>query len=118
LLNLKKLTSVKPSDILIGIEERLSRGNNLMNMPLLPLSNVMLHLLASAKLHLSVHRYIPKFVEHKIHKFPHNVKCSKSVLVYAGIVCVQERRGHFDVAVLTLTVSKGRKLNCSTLKFW
>jgi hypothetical protein len=73
-------------------------------MPLLPLNNVVLYLQAPANLHLSVHKCIPKFIEHKIQEFPHNVKCSESVLVYAGIVCGKERRGHFDVTVLTLRV--------------
>jgi hypothetical protein len=54
-----------------------------------------LHLRTWAKLHLNIHECLPDFVENKIHILPHNVKCSKSILEFAGIVCVTGRAWSF-----------------------
>ena len=56
-----------------------------------PLINVVFYFRPSAKLRLSIHECIPRVVENRINKFPHNVKCSKSILEYAGIVWVTRK---------------------------
>ena len=84
-----------------------------------PLINVVLYLRTSVKLHSSIRECIPKFVENEIHNFQHNVKCSQSILEYAGIVCVTGKAWSFRRNdYKTDSVTKGRKSKCSTIKFW